>query len=140
MRPIRNPVRPITGLVPLAALVLAACAATPTVTPKAAIDQAEAQLRQAQRHYVEDYASPLLKQARAKVQAAHKALADKQDQHARDLAEEAGLSVQLAVLRASAARNTANRKHVQRQVDKMKQLAVPPASADTAGPQPGATP
>lgn len=134
MRPNRNTARPIAALVPLAGLVLAACASTPTLTPQDAIGQANARLAQAQRHYTEDYAAPTLKQARKKITAAHKALADERPGQARDLAEEADLSVQLAIVQARAARNTANRKHVQRQVDKMKQLAIPPAGTATHTP------
>lgn len=115
-------------LAPMVALVLVACAGTPVVTPAQAIQQAATQLDQAQRHYVEDYDSPTLKQARAKLAAAHKALAAQQPKHARALAQEADLSIELATIQAQASRNTANRKHVQRQVDTLEQLShEPPA-------------
>lgn len=130
-----------TGLLAVASLfVLSGCIHTPAATPKQLVDYAAAQVQQARHHYVEDYDPENLKLARAKISAGYRAVSDDKPDQAKAFAEEAELTVQLAELRAKAARAGANRKHTQRQIDALQNpgaetpiptYATPAASSST---------
>ncbi len=90
--------------------------------PSDAVQQAAQVLQRASEQHVDDYAAPTSKLARAKYAAARKALQVPKPQQASMLAQEAIASTWLATIQAVAARATANRLTVQRQLDNMQQL------------------
>lgn len=103
--------------------ILAACASTAKMQPSDAVQQAAQVLQRASEQHVDDYAAPTLKLARAKYAASRKTLQGPKPQQASMLAQEAIASTRLATIQAVAARATANRLTVQRQLDNMQQLA-----------------
>lgn len=103
--------------------ILAACASAAKMQPSDVVQHAAQVLQRASEQHVDDSAAPTLKLARAKYAAARKALQGPQPQQASMLAQEAIASTRLATIQAVAARATANRLTVQRQLDNMQQLA-----------------
>lgn len=114
-------IRPLIWLGPILGLLVAGCIHTPKVTSAQLIDYAATQVQNARHHYVQDYDPETLKQAEEKIDAARKAAANDKPDRAKALVQEAELSVQLAELHAKAARTTANRKHVERQIKTLQQ-------------------